>query len=278
VVRDAARLAFGTLTVLPVRPPVTVDRRVAGWAMAMAPVVGAVLGAAGAAAVWALSPVLEPLPVAVLTVALLGAATRLLHWDGLADTADGLGSGRPADGALEVMRRSDIGPFGVFAVLAVFTLQVAALTDLLTAEGLFAGYAALGRGGLLGPVEPPPGTAGLGAVVAALVLGRCALLAGCRSGVPAARADGLGAAVAGSVGAPQLAVGLVVAAGALLLAATADVGLPGRSLLVAAGVSGLWAVAATTYLRRRLGGMTGDTLGALVETTTAVALVVLAAG
>jgi adenosylcobinamide-GDP ribazoletransferase len=277
VLRDAVRLAFGTLTVLPVRPPSTVNRRVAGWAMAVAPVVGVVLGAAGAAAVWALSPVLEPLAVAVLGVGLMACGTRLVHWDGLADTADGLGSGRPAEAALDIMRRSDIGPFGVFAVLAVFALQVAAVTDLLTPAGPFAGYAASGPGGFLGPVEPPPAAAGLGAVVAALVLGRCALLAGCRSGVPAARPEGLGAAVAGSVGVPQLTVGLAVAAAALAVAAAADDGLAARSVLVATGVSVPWAVAATAYLRHRLGGMTGDTLGALVETTTAVALVALAA-
>ncbi|MDQ4086030.1 MAG: adenosylcobinamide-GDP ribazoletransferase [Actinomycetota bacterium] len=274
--RDALRLAFGTLTVLRVRPPSAVDRRVAGWAMALGPMVGAVLGSAGLALAWVSSQALHPLLVAVLVVALLGWATRLIHWDGLADTADGLGSGRPAEAALEVMRRSDIGPFGVFTVLAVFAVQVAALAELLTADGLVAGYAPLGSRGLLVSFDPPAAAGGLGAVVAAPVLGRCALLVACRSGVPAARRDGLGAPVVGSVGAAQLAAGLVVAAGALLVAAVVGGGLTPVSVLLAAGVSAVWAVAATTYLRRRLGGMTGDTLGALVETTTAVALVVLA--
>jgi adenosylcobinamide-GDP ribazoletransferase len=84
--------------------------------------------------------------------------------------------------------------------------------------------------------------------------------------------------VAGSVRLAQTAAGAVLAAAALGLAVLLDAGLGWPALLLAAGISMLWAVAATAYLRRRLGGMTGDTLGALVETTTTVALVVLAAG
>jgi adenosylcobinamide-GDP ribazoletransferase len=276
-VRDALRLAFGTLTVLPVRPPSAVDRAVAGWAMALAPAVGAGLGVLACGAAWALSFVLEPTVVAVIVVTLVALSTRLIHWDGLADTADGLGSGKPAEAALDIMRRSDIGPFGVFAVLAVLAVQVAAAAALLMPDTFFiAGFAAPGEP--LEPEEMTPRVAGLGALVAALVLGRCALLAGCRSGVPGARADGLGAAVAGSVDAARLLVGLALAAGVLGLAVVADDGLTPGTVAAAAAACVLWAVAATAYLRRRLGGMTGDTLGALVETTTAVALVVLSAG
>lgn len=252
--RDALRLAFGTLTVLPVRPPARVDRGVAGWAMASGPLVGAVLGVVGVAAAWAFGAVLAPLPVAVLVVGLLALSTRLIHWDGLADTADGLGSGRPPEAALDVMRRSDIGPFGVFAVVTVFALQAAALADLLA---------------------PAPGA--VGAVAVAVVLGRSALLAGCRSGVPAARPDGLGAAVAGSLGVLQLAAGAGLAAVVITAAVVLDERLAPAQVVVAAGLAALWAVAGTSYLRHRLGGMTGDTLGALVETTTAVALVALGA-
>jgi adenosylcobinamide-GDP ribazoletransferase len=114
--------------------------------------------------------------------------------------------------------------------------------------------------------------------VAALVLGRCALLVACRAGMPAARPEGLGAAVAGSVGMAQAVVGAVLAVVILASALLLDDALRWSALLASVGVCLLWAVAATAYLRRRLGGMTGDTLGALVETTTAVALVVLSAG
>jgi adenosylcobinamide-GDP ribazoletransferase len=275
-VRDALRLAFGTLTVLPVRPPSQVDRRTAGAAMAVGPVVGAALGATAALATWLLRGWLDPLLLAALAVTVVAAATRLLHWDGLADTADGLGSGRPADQALEVMRRSDIGPFGVFAILAVFVLQVVALREVLTAPHFLA-VTASNQAQLVREVESVQQWTGLGALLAALVLGRCALLAACRRGVPAARPDGLGAAVAGSVGPGQLAVGGLGAALLLGLTVLLDPALAWPALLLAAAVSVLWAVAGTAYLSRRLGGMTGDTMGALVETTTAVALLVLAA-
>src|SRR5690606_33279909 len=114
---DGARMAVGTLTAVPVRVD-RVDRAVAGWAMALAPAVGAGLGAAGAA-VFAAALLLRaggPLS-AVLALGLLALLTRALHLDGLADLADGLGSGRPAEEALAVMKRSDIGPFGVVALV-----------------------------------------------------------------------------------------------------------------------------------------------------------------
>lgn len=274
--RDALRLAFGTLTVLPVKPPSTVDRAVAGWAMALGPLVGAVLGALAALVAWGLSVLWSPLLVAVVVVGVLAVATRLIHWDGLADTADGLGSGREAGIALEIMRRSDIGPFGVFTVVLVFAVQVAAVAMLMTPEMVFpeSGDAS---GTVFGPGRTLEVGHDLAAVVAAVVLGRVALAVACRSGQPAARSKGLGSAVAGSVGLVQLAVAAVVAAVLVVLAVVLGGALTWLSGLLAAVVSAAWALGATEYLRRRVGGITGDTLGALVETTTAVALVVLAA-
>ena len=71
-----------------------------------------------------------PLLAAVATAAVPAVLTRGLHLDGLADTADGLGSGKPADEALRIMKRSDIGPFGVITLLFVLLAQVAALAEL----------------------------------------------------------------------------------------------------------------------------------------------------
>jgi adenosylcobinamide-GDP ribazoletransferase len=256
--KDAVRLAFGTLSIMPVRPPTRVDSGVAGWAMALGPLVGAVLGLVALAGALLLLEVAGPMLVAVAVVVVLGLLTRLIHWDGLADTADGLGSGRPADTALEIMRRGDIGPFGVFAIVSVFGLQVASTAQLLSPD----------NGGRVGAV---------GAIVASAALGRAALLLGCRRGVPAARTMGLGSAVAGSVGPRQLSLGAGLAVVVVALATLADAGLDWLQGLAATLVALAWAIALTAYLRRRLGGMTGDTLGALVETTTTVALVGLAA-
>ena len=191
---------------------------------------------------------------AALAVAALAWLTRALHLDGLADTADALGSGRPAADALEIARRSDIGPFGVVTVVLVVLVQVAALADLLD------------RG------------AGAGSLVIAVVTGRLALTLACLRGIPAARPDGLGAVVAGSV--PR-AGGLAVALLWLALAVASV----GREHGLAAGlatggavVGGLLAAAVVVHVaRRRLGGITGDVLGATAEITTAVVLVILVA-
>ncbi|NEC37257.1 adenosylcobinamide-GDP ribazoletransferase, partial [Streptomyces rubrogriseus] len=66
---------------------------------------------------------------AVATAAVPAVLTRGLHLDGLADTADGLGSGKPAEDALRIMKQSDIGPFGVLTLLFTLLAQVAALAQ-----------------------------------------------------------------------------------------------------------------------------------------------------
>ena len=144
-----------------------------------------------------------PFVLAAVAVTVLVLGTRAMHLDGLADTADGLSAGYDRERALEVMRRSDIGPSGVAAVTLVLLLDVAALTTLL---GTW-------RGGALAGV--------------AVLSSRSLLAWACLRGVPSARPDGLGATVAGTVGAPALIAGTVAMA-----AFSAAAGLPGRSALV----------------------------------------------
>ncbi|WP_189697080.1 adenosylcobinamide-GDP ribazoletransferase, partial [Streptomyces chromofuscus] len=124
------RFAFGTLTVLPVRVT-RWDRETARAGMLCAPLAGLVVGlcAAGAGLLLLLLGA-SPLLAAVGTAAVPAVLTRGLHLDGLADTADGLGSGKPAEDALRIMKQSDIGPFGVLTLVFVLLTQVAALTQL----------------------------------------------------------------------------------------------------------------------------------------------------
>jgi adenosylcobinamide-GDP ribazoletransferase len=244
------RLAVTLLTVIPLsgsrgasQPP---SRRAAGAAMTWAPAVGLLLGAA-AAGVLELATRLGhtgPLLAAVLAVTALALLTRGLHLDGLADLADGLGSRQPAEQALAIMKRSDIGPFGVVTLVLTLGVQVAALAQ----------AQALGRG--------------VPAVIAAAGAGRLAVTWACRRGVPAARRGGLGALVAGTVP-PVAAVVLGVAALAAAYAVQVVVG-----IAVTAGLAASLALGALAV--RRLGGITGDVLGALVEVTTAVCLLVTA--
>ena len=101
------------------------------------------------------------------TAAVPAALTRGLHLDGLADTADGLGSAKPAEDALRIMKQSDIGPFGVITLLFVLLAQVAVLFQLYEAV-MDPGCARRRRLGGRRPAGPhagrphgrPPGPAG----------------------------------------------------------------------------------------------------------------------
>ncbi len=247
---DGLRLALTTFTVAPVRAG-RVDRSAAGVAMALAPLVGGVLGAVLAGLGLLVRAAGAPsFLAAAVTVALGVLLTRALHLDGLADTVDGLGSYRDAESALAIMKRPDIGPFGVAAVVLAVLIQVAAAT----------------------PALARPWPAALATVVAAVATGRLAVTVACRRGVPAARPDGLGALVAGSVGWHSSA------AGALLLGAVAVFAVPGRAWLGPVAIlAGLGAsILLVRHATRRLGGITGDVLGAVVEVATTVTFVGLA--
>ena len=243
------RLAVTLLTAIPLprgkadEPP---SRPAAGAAMVWAPVIGLLLGCAAALVLYIFQRYWHagPLLGAMLAIIVLAALSRCLLLDGLADFADGLGSRKPADEALAIMRRSDIGPFGVAALVLTVLLQLAALTQ----------ADALGRG--------------VTSVIAAAITGRLALTWACRHGVPAARSEGLGALVAGTVH-PAIPAVLTVAA----LVGGAAFGW----IFTVAVAAGLAASLAVTWLAvRRLGGITGDVLGALTEVAAAVCLVVLA--
>lgn len=265
---DAARLAVGTLSVLPAPMPRAVDRAVAGRAMGLAPVVGLVLGALAAgvvAAVHALRPD-APLLAAVLGVLTLTGLSGGLHLDGLADTADGLGSRRDRATMLRIMKQGDVGPFGVLTLVGVALVDVAALAACVEAG------------------------VGWQAIMVAGTASRLTLPWLCRTGVPPARPDGLGAMVAATVRPAAAAlISMIVLAGAVGLTwfTTAQTGpdrtgavgpAPGVALTAASAV----VVAVGTGLlvlrtaRRRLGGITGDVLGAAVELALAGALLLFA--
>ncbi|WKE73924.1 adenosylcobinamide-GDP ribazoletransferase [Streptomyces sp. WP-1] len=253
---DGLRFAFGTLTVLPVRVH-RWDRGAARSGMLAAALVGLAAGAFSVAlALLLLLLGAGPLLAAVGSVAVPAVLTRGLHLDGLADTADGLGSGKPAEEALTIMKRSDIGPFGVLTLVLALLAQVAVL-----AQSYDDSWAR-----------------GAAAAVISAVTARLALTLAARTGVPAARPEGLGAAVAGVVPVPgALALTVLCAGGAAAWGAGSG---PYGALRAAAAV--LFALATAELLLRRcvrrFGGVTGDVFGALAETAATASLVVLALG
>ena len=117
--------------------------------------------------------------------------------------------------------------------------------------------------------------AGFEALVLAVVSGRAALVLACMRGIPAARADGLGAAVAGSVP-PVVAVIWAFVVGGLAAALALVIGWAPLGAIAAALIGLLATAVILIVARRRLGGVTGDVLGACVEVTTTTVLVVLA--
>ncbi len=257
---DGLRLALTTLTVLPLRPAGRLDRRTAGRAMELAPLAGVVVGLlVGLLVVTVRWREGGDLLAAALGVAALAALSRGLHLDGLADLADGLASYRDPEGTRAVMKSPEVGPLGVVTVVLVLLVQVAALERCLHFH---------------------TGTADL---LLAVVLGRLAVTAACRR-TPAATADGLGALVARTV-----RPGVVPAWTALVLLVFVpwamvdpDAATPRRPHVLAVAVAVVAGLGVARLLRRhavrRVGGLTGDVLGALVEVTTTVALVVLALG
>lgn len=252
------RFAIGTLTRIPVPAPDNVNRHVARLAMSLAPAIGMLIALIVGIPLLAISLAVQPqgdplrsLLLAALAIAALAWLTRALHLDGLADTADALGSGRPADQALEIARRSDIGPFGVIAVVLALALQVIGLA------------VALNQG------------AGFEALAIAIVCGRVALVIACVRGIPAARRDGLGAVVAGSVPIAIAIIWMLVAA-ALAAGLALIIGWPILGAVVAMLAGFLATAVVLVIARRRFAGITGDVLGACAEVATTTVLVALA--
>jgi adenosylcobinamide-GDP ribazoletransferase len=241
-------------TILPVpkRWHAGATRENATAAVGWLPLVGAgVGGLAGlpAAAVLAHDRGDSLLAAAVAVVALV-ILTRALHLDGLADTADGLGSGKPREQALEIMRRSDIGPFGITTLVLLLTVDVAALGTV-SAGGVWQASAAL-------------------AVAAAT--GRLAVAHAAAPTVAPARSSGFGALIAGGTGRWAAAILTVaVLGGGAGLAAAVDANAAGWVAVQAIAL--VVATALRMHAARRLGGVTGDVFGALIEVATAVVLV-----
>jgi adenosylcobinamide-GDP ribazoletransferase len=220
------------LTILPLPRGLCPDERALGGSLPFFPVVGLGIGAAIALMDWGLGFLFPVGVTSVLAVILLIAASGGLHLDGLADTADGFFSSRPRERILDIMRDSRTGPMGVAAIVCVVALKIA----------LIAAVAAPGRAWVL--LMTP-------------IAGRCALLIQMAL-LPSLRPNGLARVFHRniSLGHALWALIFLIATGGLAG------GIPG---FVAGGVSFLFALIFTAYVRRRIGGLTGDTLGAACE-------------
>jgi adenosylcobinamide-GDP ribazoletransferase len=203
-------------------------------------VVGTLLGLSLAAVAWALGHLLPPLALAGPLVLFWAAGTRFLHLDGVADTADALVYPAPRERSLAIMKDTRIGAFGVTALASVLLIKFGLLASL--------------------PLERlwP-------ALIIAPALAR-ALAAGLSTLLPPAAAKGLGAATAqGSTG----VVPMLISAGTAVVLAGLVCGLGG--LVAALMVLALGLVLGRWFMRR-LGGVTGDCLGAAIELSECLSL------
>jgi adenosylcobinamide-GDP ribazoletransferase len=235
------------LSRIPVPGALTFDGTDVGRATVFFPGVGALLGGLMAGARWLFFPVLPATLAAILVVAVGAALTGALHLDGLADMADGFGGGRSRDDVLRIMRDHGIGAYGAVALILLLAIKVAAISTLIErgqADSVLVVVAALGRWG------PVP-------------LGRW---------LPYARKEGggLGMALVGNVGSLEIT-------GATILAVALAVGVLGARGAVILAAIALLTAAQGWVCMRRIGGITGDTLGANTETAEALGLVLAVA-
>ncbi len=233
MLRDQLRLALvavGFMTRLPL--PSWVGH--GAWGLDRAaryfPLAGLLVGAAGALVLAGARTGLPPLAASGLALATMAALTGALHEDGLADTLDGLGGGWTRDDALRIMKDSRIGAYGAAGLVLLLGIKAAVLAELPASALLASGSASR-----LAPV---------------CVM---ALLPYARVGDAAARAAPVAAGPGGLAVAALFGLAPLTLLGWRVLPA----------LLAATLLTGLMAA----WFRRRLGGWTGDTLGAVQQTT-----------
>lgn len=227
-----ALAAAGFLTRLPLPAPPGLDPRHLAGSFRWFPAVGLLIGAAGAAVLLLAGTRLAPVPALVVSTAAVALLTGALHEDGLADTLDGLG-GATRERALAIMRESAIGTYGALGLGLVVAAKIAALAGMVT-------------------------TAAAATLVAGHGLSRLSLLLVVATS-RYARPAGTAGFTAGGIASRDLSI-----AGATGIATLAGLGLALGPLVALGGAAGLVLghAAARSLFERRLGGYTGDCLGA----------------
>jgi adenosylcobinamide-GDP ribazoletransferase len=195
-------------------------------------------------------PFFPPLVLAVLLVALDAFLTGAMHLDGLADTADGFGAGHAPEDVLRIMRDHAIGSYGACALFLALALKIAAIAALIGDARAFA------------------------ALLLAPVLGRWSAVF---SPAVATYARPVADDAPRSVGSPARFIGRSELIVATLIAAAFTAAFPRwrsavAAVLVAAVITG-W----TSLCRRRIGGVTGDTLGAGIQIAECLVLLAFSA-
>lgn len=217
------------------------------------PLAGLLVTAPAAALLWILlSAGVDPMLTAAIALTVQILSTGALHEDGLADAADGLFGGRDRERALEIMKDSRVGTYGMLATMLSLLLRVLALSGLFHAT-----------------LSPLTVTA---ALLATAALSR-ALMAWHWQALPAARAGGI-AAGAGSPSREHVRLGLVIGSAIALVLLVPILSLIPTVTVLAAAALAAWAF--TRLVRAKIDGHTGDTIGATQQIAEIVMLACLA--
>jgi adenosylcobinamide-GDP ribazoletransferase len=230
------------MTILPVRLPDDWSAGDSGRAAVWYPFVGLVIGALTWLAWKGANLVLPGLVAGILTLIVWVALTGGLHLDGLADCCDGLLASASVERRLEIMKDPHVGAFGVIGLILVLMLKAAALVSLRP---------------VLGP----------GILLAASLARWCILSAAL---LPLARSSGMGADFALGFRRSFIPWGALIPLAIALLLGTH--GLVATIAGLGAGVCVLW------LARSRIGGVTGDVFGMIVEIVEAIVLVAFLLG
>jgi adenosylcobinamide-GDP ribazoletransferase len=235
-------IAFHLLTTLPVRAPQDWQPGDSGRAAGWYPFIGLVVGALVAVVYLLCTSFFSPLVTAALSLTAWVVLTGGLHLDGLSDCCDGLLHSSSPERRLEIMKDSRLGAFGGIGLMLVLILKVSALASL------------------------PPGHM-TPCILLAASLGRWSILpAGLQ---PLARPGGMGADFASGLRKPALLWG-----GLIPLGLAVYLGIQG---MIALGLSLLALFFLLRFVRARIGGVTGDVFGMVVEVTETLTLLILSA-
>ena len=199
------------------------------------PIIGLLIGIIIAAFDHIIGFVLPPLPVSVITAIAMTGISGGLHMDGLADTADGFFSARPRERVLEIMRDSRTGVMGVVAVVFLIILKISLLMSLSPAFRF-------------------------GIILLMPLAGRCSLVMMMRI-LPYVRHQG---GLATAFGMERSWVNVLWASAFLVVAGWITVNWFGLAISI---LSLLAAALFLVYCFLKIGGYTGDTLGAVCEIT-----------
>jgi adenosylcobinamide-GDP ribazoletransferase len=235
--------ALSFLTILPVGQIRLSEEKDLARSMAFFPLVGLVIGLLLALGYYLFSFLFPKSLVLWLTIGLLALLTRGLHLDGFADTIDGLGSGGPKENILEVMRDSRIGAFGVISLILLIGGKYLALDQISNSSVPYS-------------------------LILMTVMGRQSMVLVCCRSSYARPNGGLAKPFTENLGYRETAWSLLSAFGVTLL----FMGVKGIVLFFGIG---LFSLGYRFFFMKKLGGVTGDILGAANELTELLCLILL---